>query len=53
MRVSQTIDQYFARIDDVRDELYRNMHRIACQIGADDEPHLELGLVDSLVAFDV
>ena len=53
MRASQSIDDDLAGVDDIGDEFYRNMHRIARQIGADDKSHLELGGIDALVALDV
>ena len=39
--------------DDVGDEFDWNVNRIADQIGANDEPHFELGRVDVGVARDL
>src|SRR5262252_7305108 len=53
MRVSPAIDQYLAGIDDVGDKFYRNVDRVARQIGADDEPDLEFDRIDAHVALDL
>ena len=39
---SQTVDYDLATFNDVSNELYRNMNRIARQIGADDKSNFEL-----------
>jgi len=39
---SQTVDYNLATFNDVSNELYRNMNRIARQIGADDKSNFEL-----------
>src|SRR5216683_1480684 len=53
MRVSPAIDQYLAGIDNVGDELYRNINGIARQIGTDDKPDFKIDRIDAHIAFDV
>src|SRR5712691_10277647 len=53
MRVSPAIDQYLAGIDNVGDELYRNINGIARQISAEDKSDFELDRIDTHIAWDV
>ena len=39
MHVSQPTNDDFAGIDDIGDKFYRNMDRIAGQIGSDNKPY--------------
>src|SRR6266568_7738839 len=47
---SQSIDDNFSGLDNVGDELDRNVHRMADQLATDDEAYLELDGIELFVA---
>src|SRR6266849_7049208 len=50
MVASQAIDDDLAGMDDLGNEFYRHVDRIARQIGADDKPYFEFDRIDARVA---